>query len=94
MTVRTSEIITAVEQAAHANAHGDRPLSALLHTTTSRMRELQHLVNVCTAANTEQMRLIEQIGLKYPDVAASEPYQSCVYRHHCSRQATRLIDIS
>jgi hypothetical protein len=92
--MKTSDIITAVEQAARANAHGDRPLTDLLHTTTLRMRELQHLVNVCTAANTDQMRLIEQIGLKYPDVAASEPYQSCVYRHHCARQATMLIDIS
>ena len=92
--MRTSAIIIAVEQAAHANTHGDRPLSDLLHTTTSRMRELQHLVNVFSAAHAEQMRLIEQIVLKYPDVAASEPYQSCVYRYHTARQSSRLIDIS
>jgi hypothetical protein len=92
--MKTSEIISALARSSHANLHGDRPLSGLLHTATRRMRDLQYLADVLSAANAEQIRLIEQIGLQYPDVAASEPYQSCVYRHHSARQATRLIDIS
>lgn len=87
------ELIAALEKAAHANRAGDKPLADLLHLTICRMRELRFAANVFSQRATEQMCLIDQVVLKYSDVAASEAYQSCVYRHHSARQATRHIDL-
>lgn len=91
--MRTEELIAALDQAAHANQAGDKPLADLLHLTMSRIRELRFAANVFSQRATEQMRLIEQVALQYPDVAGSEPYQSCVYRHHSARQSTRHIEL-
>lgn len=87
------ELISALEKAAHANRAGDKPLSDLLHLTMSRIRELRFAANVFSQRAKEQMRLIEQVALQYPDIASSEPYQSCVYRHHSACQSTRHIDL-